>query len=95
MERMATESALRNALDRPWDVVLADYGAPGFSGLAALALVEERAPDLPVIVVSGSVGDEALVEAMRAGASDYVLEDNLSRLASAIRRELRDAEASR
>jgi hypothetical protein len=95
MERAATEAALRNALDRPWDVVLADYRVPGFSGLGALALVKERAPDLPVIVVSGSVGDEALVAAMRAGASDYVLKDNLSRLAAAIRRELRDAEASR
>jgi hypothetical protein len=95
MERVATESALRNALDRPWDVVLADYVVPGFSGLGALVLVKERAPDLPVILVSGSVGDEALVAAMRAGASDYVLKDNLSRLASAIRRELRDAEAHR
>jgi two-component system, cell cycle sensor histidine kinase and response regulator CckA len=95
LERVQTGPALREALDRTWDVVLADYSMPAFGGLQALALVKERAPDLPFIVVSGSVGDAALVAAMRAGASDYVLKGNLSRLAAAIRRELADAEQNR
>jgi PAS domain S-box-containing protein len=95
LERVQTGPALREALDRGWDVVLADYSMPGFGALPALAVVKERAPDLPFIVVSGSVGDAALVAAMRAGASDYVLKGNLSRLAAAIRRELADAEQNR
>jgi DNA-binding NtrC family response regulator len=68
-----------------------DYSVPAYGALRALALVKERAPDLPVIVISRSVGDDELVGAMKAGASDYVMKDNLSRLGPAIRRELKDA----
>jgi two-component system, cell cycle sensor histidine kinase and response regulator CckA len=95
IQRVETEASLRAALERPWDMVLADYSLPRFSAVRALAVVKESAPDLPLIVVSGSVGEEDLVAVMRAGASDYVLKDNLSRLAAAIRRELAEAEANR
>ena len=95
VQRVETEASLRTALERPWDVVLADYSLPRLSAVRALAVVKESAPDLPLIVVSGSVGEEDLVAVMRAGASDYVLKDNLSRLAAAIRRELAEAEANR
>ena len=91
IRRIETEEELREALDEAWEVVIADYSTPAGGALRALAIVKERAPDLPVIVVSGSVGDDELVGAMKAGASDYVMKGNLSRLGPAIRRELKDA----
>jgi len=94
LERIETQAALGEALGRPWDAALCDYSMPGFGPLEALAIIKQRAPDLPVILVSGSVGESELVDAMRAGASDYVLKDNLSRLAASLRRELRDARAN-
>ncbi len=100
-ERVASAEALREALGDPaqglppWDVVIADYRMPGFGGMEALEIVRRRDPDLPLIVVSGSAGEELAVEAMRAGAQDYVMKDRLSRLAPAVERELRDAEVRR
>src|SRR5690606_37574553 len=80
-------------LDRhDWDVVIADYVMPGFDGLSALALVKGRGLDLPFIIVSGHITDDTAVAAMKAGAHDYVMKDNLTRLAPAVERELRDAE---
>jgi hypothetical protein len=95
IHRVDTEAGLREALGDRWDVVLADYSLPGFGGLRAVALVKEHIPHVPVIVISGSVGEEQLVATMKAGAADYVLKDKLSRLGPAIRRELQDAEAAR
>ena len=89
--RIETEEELGEALNEAWEVVIADYSAPACGALRALAIVKERAPDLPVIVVSGHVGDDALVGAMKAGAADYVMKGHLSRLGPAIRRELEDA----
>lgn len=90
-ERVDHEASLRAALaTRTWDVILSDWSLPMFSGLAALALAREVDPDLPFIIVSGTIGDGEAVEAMRAGAQDYVLKDNLSRLVPAVERELRD-----
>ena len=75
----------------PWDVVISDFGLPAFSGLEALRLLRATGTDLPFILVSGTIGDEVAVEAMRAGAQDYLLKDRLTRLTSAVQRELRDA----
>ena len=92
-ERVETAAAMTEALDRTaWDIVISDYIMPGFSGLAALDILKSKGLDIPVIIVSGKMGEETAVEAMKAGAHDYLLKENLSRLAPAIRRELREAE---
>jgi two-component system, cell cycle sensor histidine kinase and response regulator CckA len=94
-ERVYTESMVEAALAQPWDLVLSDHGMPSFSGTQALAIVRKRAPDTPFIFVSGSIGEDVAVAAMRAGAQDYVMKGNIRRLAPAIDRELRDAETRR
>lgn len=81
--------------NRDWDIVLSDYQMPDFNGLAALKIVKQRNKDLPFIVVSGTIGEEVAVEAMRSGAQDYLMKDNLTRLVPAIRRELADADERR
>ena len=94
--RVETEAAMADALDsQAWDIVIADFSLPQFSGLAALELVQKRGMDLPVILVSGHVGEETAVAAMKAGASDFLVKAKLSRLAPAIRRELCDADTRR
>lgn len=93
--RVQDREALRAALERHWDVVLCDYSMPGFDGLSALREVRESNPDLPLIFVSGTIGEERAVEAMRQGARDYVLKDNLTRLVPVLRRELDEAERRR
>lgn len=93
--RVETEADLRDALTRAWDVVISDYRLPRFDGLAALRLVRALDPDVPFILVSGAVGEEIAVEAMREGAGDFVLKDRLLRLPPAVRRELQEAENRR
>ncbi len=89
--RVDTLEALCSALrEREWDIVLCDYAMPRYSGMAALRTIREVAPDLPVIFVSGTMGEDVAVEAMRAGANDYLMKDNLKRLVPAVERELRD-----
>jgi PAS domain S-box-containing protein len=78
-----------------WDLVISDHRMPQFSSLAALKLCKERAPNLPFIVVSGSIGEELAVSAMKAGAHDYIMKDNFARLVPAVERELREAESRR
>jgi PAS domain S-box-containing protein len=91
-----TADETRRALDEShWDVVIADYRIPGFSGLGALELLRERGLDVPFILASGVVGEDTAVEAMRAGANDYVMKRNLARLPVAIERELREARVRR
>jgi signal transduction histidine kinase len=91
-ERVETAEALRAALARqPWDVVLSDYYLPGFDAPAALAVLQASGQDLPFIVVSGSVGEDTAVAAMRAGATDYIMKDRLQRLPPAVTRALADA----
>jgi DNA-binding NtrC family response regulator len=75
-----------------YDVVLADYSLPAFDGLTALGLLRERDPDLPFVLVSGTMGEEIAVESLKAGVTDYVLNDRLSRLGPAVRRALRERE---
>ena len=95
-ERVETARGLTAALDRrEWDVIIADYVMPSFDGLSALAMVKQRGLDLPFIVVSGHITDDTAVAAMKAGAHDYVMKDNLARLGPAVERELREAEMRR
>ncbi|HEY2515667.1 MAG TPA: response regulator [Polyangiaceae bacterium] len=90
-ERVEGAPEMRAALERQtWDVVLSDWSMPRFSGRAALDLAREMGRDVPFLIVSATVGEEAAVDAMRAGAHDYVLKDKLGRLAPAVERELRD-----
>ena len=79
----------------PWELIISDYELPGFGGLEALALVRKKDPDLPVILLSRGIGEEAAVEAIKAGASDCILADHLDRLPAAVERELRDSELRR
>ena len=91
-ERVETAEAMRAALGRqPWDVVFADYQMPRFSGLAALELLKASGKGLPFIIVSGTIGEDLAVAAMRAGAHDYLMKDKLARLVPAMERELREA----
>ena len=90
-ERVQTREGLEDALTRGgWDLVVSDHNLPSFTSLDALTVVKRLAPDLPFIVVSGSIGEEYAVEAMRAGASDFVVKTRLHRLAPAVERELRE-----
>jgi len=91
-ERVETPEAMRSALaNRRWEIIISDYILPKFSGLAALAVIRESGLDLPFIIVSGNIGEDTAVEAMRAGANDYILKGNLKRLIPTVERELRDA----
>ena len=95
-ERVETPEAMGAALDREaWDVVIADYSMPRFNGLEALKRLQEKNLDVPFLLVSGTIGEEIAVQAMKAGAQDYLMKGNLARLASAVSRELRDAEVRR
>ena len=78
-----------------WDLVISDYYMPGFGALKALELTRGGGYDVPFIIVSGNMGEDLAVEAMRAGADNYVMKHQLSRLIPAIERELRDAAARR
>jgi PAS domain S-box-containing protein len=89
--RVDTPEAMKQALtDQPWDLVISDYIMPKFSGLNALKLLQSTGMDLPFIIVSGKIGEETAVDAMRAGAHDYIMKSNLKRLVPAVERELAD-----
>jgi PAS domain S-box-containing protein len=93
IRRVETREAMIEALTRErWDLIIADYVMPSFGGLEALALVREQQLDIPFIIVSGHITDDTAVAAMKAGAHDYVMKDNLARLGSAVKRELSEAE---
>lgn len=95
-KRVETAGALSAVLaEGPWDIVIADYRMPRFDGLAAFSLVRAHDPDLPFILVSGTIGEENAVLAMKAGVQDYLMKDRLSRLGPVVRRELAEAEARR
>ncbi len=91
-ERIETAEAMEQALATgQWDMVISDYVLPRFSGLAALQILKQSGQDLPFIVVSGNIGEDIAVGAMKAGAHDYILKGNLTRLVPAVERELREA----
>ncbi|WP_243372774.1 hybrid sensor histidine kinase/response regulator [Geotalea sp. SG265] len=95
-ERVDTAEAFRKALAQgEWHFILSDYRMPGFNALEALAILKESGADLPFIIVSGKIGEDLAVAAMKAGAGDYVMKGNLSRLVPAIQRELREADERR
>jgi diguanylate cyclase (GGDEF)-like protein/PAS domain S-box-containing protein len=95
-ERVDTAQQMRAALEaQRWDVVLCDFSLPGFGASAALAILQENGRDIPFIIISGAIGDENAIELMRTGAHDYLLKDNLSRLAPTVARELRSADQRR
>jgi diguanylate cyclase (GGDEF)-like protein/PAS domain S-box-containing protein len=92
IRRVDTADGMADALaSTSWDIVISDHSMPTFSAQAALEMVNRAELDLPFIIVSGTIGEERAVAAMRAGASDYIVKDNLGRLGPAIRRELREA----
>jgi two-component system, cell cycle sensor histidine kinase and response regulator CckA len=96
IDRVDTAEEMKAALETAqWDVVLCDYSMPQFNALRALALVKEMELDIPFIIISGTVGEAVAVEAMRAGAHDYLMKDNLVRLGPTIEREMHEAENRR
>jgi len=91
-EQVQTAEEMEASLEKQsWDIVLSDYSMPNFNGIHALKLLQEKEIDIPFILVSGLIGEETAVEAMKAGASDYIMKNNLLRLVPAIQRELREA----
>src|SRR6266496_6120997 len=95
-ERVETPETMRAALEtQEWDVILCDYSMPHVNAVSALALLKEIELDIPFIIISGTIGEELAVEAMRAGANDYLMKDSLARLAPTIEREMHDAENRR
>ncbi len=91
-----TREALNSALDKQsWDIVLSDYVMPNFDGLSALNIVKERELDIPFIIISGTIGEDVAVMAMKAGATDYIMKSSLKRLVPAVRRELKEFENRR
>jgi len=91
--RVETEDDFKSALQgRNHDLILSDFSLPQFDGLTALAIATLLAPEIPFIFVSGTIGEERAIEALRCGAVDYVLKSNLKRLAPAVRRALREAD---
>jgi signal transduction histidine kinase len=93
--RVDTAADFAAALGEDWDVILSDYNLPGFSGVQALEILRDSARLVPFILVSGEIGEETAVEAMRSGASDYLLKNNLARLAPAVEHAIEAAETQR
>jgi diguanylate cyclase (GGDEF)-like protein len=94
--RVQSEKEMRAALkDRLPDLILSDFRMPGFEGMSALALARAQAPDVPFIFLSGTIGEERAIEALKSGAIDYVLKGNPKRLVPAVKRALADAELRR
>jgi len=90
--RVDTEDGFRRALvEYNPQLILSDFSMPGFGGLTALDLTREKLPDVPFVFVSGTIGEDRAVEAMRRGATDYVLKDRISRLVPVIQRALQEA----
>jgi len=91
-ERVDTAEKMKAALkEKTWDIILSDYQMPHFNGLEALALYNKAGIDIPFIVISGAIGEEVAINAMKAGAHDYIMKNNLRRLLPTIERELRES----
>ncbi|MCK4241633.1 MAG: PAS domain S-box protein [Candidatus Atribacteria bacterium] len=90
-----TEEAFREALNQKPEVILADYSLPSFDGLSALKIKQEISPTIPLIIISGTIGEEFATECIKTGATDYVLKDKLFRLVPVIKRALKEAEEHR
>lgn len=94
-KRVETLTDLEDALNEDWDIVFSDHAMPTMNGMDALEAVRAHNSDVPFIFVSGTIGEDLAVEAMRTGAQDYIMKDNLKRLIPAVKRELRDSEIVR
>src|SRR5260221_9107819 len=95
-ERVEAAQEMTAALERGnWDVVVSDYSMPRFNGIAALEVLKASGQDLPFIIVSGTIGEETAVTALKAGAHDFLVKGKLARLAPAIERELREVSERR
>ncbi|MCD4773044.1 MAG: response regulator [Bacteroidales bacterium] len=91
-----TEKKLKESLiNEKWDAIISDYAMPGFDGLAALKIVKEWDEDMPFIMVSGTIGEDVAVDAMKKGAQDYLMKGKMKRLGQALLREINDAENRR
>jgi signal transduction histidine kinase len=95
LERVDTLSAVAQALQEPWDAIVSDYNLPGFSGLLVLDMLKDSKRLIPFILVSGEIGEDTAVAAMRTGASDYLLKNNLARLAPALLHAIEASETMR
>ena len=82
---------MKSALEKTWDIVLSDYHMPNFNGLEAFRLLQESGSDIPFILISGTIGEDIAVEAMRSGVNDYIMKNNMFRLVPAIEREIRES----
>ena len=92
VKRIDTEAALAASLEEGGiDLILADYSLPSFDGISALKLAMKVCPDVPFIFVSGTLGEEVAIEALKIGATDYILKTSLSRLVPSVWRALREA----
>src|SRR5450759_5629266 len=91
--RVQTAAELETALAQErWDAVISDFKMPGFTGMDALRIFRSTGLDIPFILISGTIGEETAVNAMKAGASDYVMKKSLARLAPALERELKETQ---
>ena len=95
VEQVQSARAMRLALQKPCDLIIADYAMPGFSGMDALAVRNEVAADIPFVLVSGQISVETAVAVLKAGATDYVSKDQMTRLGVVVERALKDAESAR
>jgi DNA-binding NtrC family response regulator len=90
--RVDNDVEMRQALEeREWDLIISDYLMPSFNALGAMQLYRDQGLDVPFIVVSGSIGEDVAVQAMKSGVHDYLMKDNLARLGATVERELREA----
>lgn len=94
-QRVDTENGMLAKLQESWDIIFSDFSMPHLSGTRALEIVRQHDPDIPFIFVSGTIGEDIAVEAMKCGAQDYVMKENLNRLLPAVERELREAQQRR
>lgn len=89
------QELVRQLQNAEWDIIISDYNLSDFTGIDVIEIVKTTRKDIPIIIVSGNIGEQTAVEAMHAGADDYLMKDNLTRLAPAIERAIRQAEYRR